>query len=84
MPQPPYNKWLRESLGIEKSTHSFRHAMKDRLRDAGVREEVQRALMGHEGSRSVADGYGSGFTLVRLREAMHKVASLRQEVTERH
>jgi hypothetical protein len=36
--------------------------MKDRLRAAGVPEDIQKALMGH-GSRTVADGYGSGYPL---------------------
>jgi integrase len=48
------NKWLGRLTGTNKTTHSFRHAMKDRLRAAGMPEDVQKALMGH-GSRTVAD-----------------------------
>jgi integrase len=66
------NKWLRESLDIEKSTHSFRHAMQDRLRAAGVPRDVREQLLGH-GSRSVGDGYGQGFSLEVLMDAMSKV-----------
>jgi integrase len=58
------NKWIFKTLGIPKTSHSFRHAMKDRLRNAEVSEELAKALMGH-GSRSVADSYGLGFTLQR-------------------
>jgi integrase len=67
------NKWLSESLGIQKTTHSLRHSMKDLLRDAGISEEVSKQLLGH-GSRSISDQYGSGFTLPRLAEAMKKAS----------
>jgi integrase len=66
------NKWIR-SLGIPKSTHSFRHSMKDLLRDAGVARDMAEALLGH-GSRSIADSYGSGFTIQRKSEALQLVA----------
>ena len=65
------NKWLSKTLGILKTTHSARHAMKDQLRNAEVSEELAKALMGH-GSRSVADSYGAGFTLQRKSEALSK------------
>jgi integrase len=65
------NKWLSETLGIPKTTHSLRHSMKDLLRDAGVAEEVSKVLLGH-GSRSISDQYGQGFSLQRLKEALAK------------
>jgi integrase len=65
------NKWLRRTLGIPKTTHSARHSMKDRLRDAEVPEELAKALMGH-GTRTVSDSYGTGFTLQRKAEALSK------------
>jgi integrase len=67
------NKWLREHLKIDRTTHSLRHSMKDRLRAAGVPEDLQKALMGH-GTKSVADGYGLGFPLGVLKGALAKVA----------
>ena len=39
---------------------------------SSVPEDIQKALMGH-GSRSVADGYGEGYPLEVLGEAMAKV-----------
>ena len=69
---PP--EWL-DSIGFDDPryvVHSFRHGFKDRLRAAGVPEDVQRALMGHSDG-SVASGYGSGFPLSVLREAVSKV-----------
>jgi integrase len=68
------NLWLRR-LGIDKTIHSARHYMKDALRDAEVHEEMAKALMGH-GSRSVADSYGSGFTLQRKAEALGKAEAI--------
>jgi integrase len=67
------NKWLSHKLGLPRTTHSFRHAMKDRLRDAGIARDLVEELMGH-GSRSVADSYGVGFSLQRKAEALAKVA----------
>ncbi len=67
------NKWLRETLGIPRTTHSARHSMKDLLRNSGCSEEIAKALLGH-GTRSVADSYGVGFSLDRLHDALLKVA----------
>jgi integrase len=73
------NKWLKHivqaegSLGCSKSSHSFRHSMKDRLRAARVPEDIQKAILGH-GSRSVADGYGQGYPLEVLRESLSLVS----------
>jgi hypothetical protein len=47
--------------------------MKDRLRAAGVPEDVQKALMGH-GTKSVADGYGHGYPPEMLREYLVRVS----------
>ena len=62
-------EWLSKSLGILKTTHSARHTMKDMLRNSGVPEEMSKAILGH-GSLSVADRYGSGFSLQRKLEAL--------------
>jgi integrase len=63
------NKFFSKTLNIPRTTHSFRHAMKDLLRNAGVSEEMSKAIFGH-GTRSIADQYGSGFTLRRKLEAL--------------
>jgi hypothetical protein len=65
------NKWLGRLTGTNKTTHSFRHAMNDRLRAAGVPEDIQKALMGHR-SRTVADGYGQGYPLGILRDHLNR------------
>jgi integrase len=66
------NKFFSKTLNIPRTTHSFRHAMKDLLRDAGIPEEMSKAILGH-GSRSVADQYGSGFSLQRKQEALERI-----------
>jgi integrase len=67
------NKWLKTLLKNEKTSHSFRHAMRDRLRHAKVPKEIQE-ILGGWGERSVGQGYGEGYTLEQLREHMLKVA----------
>lgn len=66
------NKWLSRTLRIDKTSHSFRHSMRDRLRHAGVPEEFQN-LIGGWGSRSVGQGYGEGYLLRQLKEQLEKV-----------
>jgi integrase len=69
------NEWLRNVAKITDSAvsfHSARHLVKDRLRAARVPEQEQRALMGHA-SNSVADGYGVGFPVSILAEAIGRV-----------
>jgi integrase len=69
------NPWLREVVGIADSRlsfHSTRHTFKDRLRAARVPEHEQRTIMGHAGN-SVADGYGLGYPMGVLAEAVSKV-----------
>jgi integrase len=69
------NGWLREVAKISDpsvSYHSARHTVKDRLRAARMPEQEQRALMGHS-SNSVADGYGVGFPVSVLAEAIGRV-----------
>lgn len=66
------NKWLRQTLRIDKTSHSFRPSMRDRLRHAGVSEEFQN-IIGGWGSRSVGQGYGEGYLLRQLKEQLEKV-----------
>ena len=53
------NKWFKEALGIDKTSHSFRHALQDRMRAARVPEDIRKAILGH-GSKTISDGYGLG------------------------
>src|ERR1019366_769401 len=66
--------FLRE-IGIvdaAKVAHSFRHRAQDRLRAAGVPEDMRWALLGHE-KRTVASSYGKGFPVPMLKEAVDKI-----------
>jgi integrase len=51
--------------------HSFRHTMKDALRESEVPKDIQEQLMGHDGGGAGA-GYGAGYSLKRLNDAIQK------------
>jgi integrase len=51
--------------------HSFRHTMKDALRESEVPTDIQEQLLGHEG-RGAGAGYGAGYSLKRLNDAIQK------------
>lgn len=53
--------------------HSFRHTFKDALSDAQVPEISARALMGHAND-SVHGNYGSGPSLITLKNHIDKIA----------
>jgi len=55
-------KRLKTRLKLTKTLYGLRHAMKDRVRAAGVPEDIQEALLGH-GEFKIPDGYGSGYDL---------------------
>lgn len=71
------NKWLRSLAGVssDKTTHCFRHAMRDRLRAAQVPHDIQEAIGGW-GTRTTGQGYGNGYPLQVLAEHMHKIVAL--------
>lgn len=52
--------------------HSFRHTVKDGLRDSGVPFDIRSILQGHT-VPGVGEGYGQGFALHVLAEAMDKL-----------
>jgi integrase len=63
------NRFLR-GVGItdpRKVVHSFRHRAQDRLRAAECPSDVREAILGHE-KKSVAQGYGTGFSVPQLRK----------------
>lgn len=66
------NKWIKERVGIAKTTHGLRHSMRGRLRHADVPPELQ-DIIGGWGSRSVGQGYGEGYLLRQLKEQLEKV-----------
>ncbi|SDR09353.1 Integrase [Rhizobiales bacterium GAS113] len=71
------NKWLRETLKIDKTSHSFRHAMRDRLRHEDVPKELQDAIGGW-GTLSMGQGYGEGYQLGQLRDHLAKVITWKE------
>lgn len=62
------NKWLR-AHGLDHGTHDFRHAFKDRMRNALVPEGIQKAVGGW-GRLTHADGYGDGHLLRVLHDGL--------------
>jgi len=70
-------KWWRKRLGIVRAGvnfHSFRHAVGDRLRKAGVPEDDRAAVLGHEDERITSRVYGhDGPGLHRLQAIVDKI-----------
>lgn len=62
------NKWL-QAHGLDHGTHDFRHAFKDRMRNALVPEGIQNAVGGW-GRVTHSDGYGDGHLLRVLRDGL--------------
>ncbi|MGC2332429.1 MAG: tyrosine-type recombinase/integrase [Candidatus Acidiferrales bacterium] len=52
--------------------HSLRHRAADRLRAHECPVDIRHALLGHE-TRSVAEGYGEGFSVVTLKKWIDKI-----------
>lgn len=52
------NKWIR-SVGITKTSHSFRHTVISLFREAGIPRDLWEEVTGHSGQR-ISDGYGAG------------------------
>lgn len=67
-------KWIR-SQGIDKTAHSFRHSMRDRLREVGAPEEVHDQIGGWA-SKSVGRSYGGGYSLTALKGWMDRIVIL--------
>ncbi|WP_162175015.1 site-specific integrase [Paraburkholderia mimosarum] len=75
-----WNKWLR-SIGVpekRKTFHSFRHLLKDTLREHGVSEETSDAITGHAGGNRVSRGYGAEYYPVKpLRAAIATLPTIK-------
>ena len=65
-------KWIGVVTGTDKTAHSFRHSMRDRLRDARVPTELQDKIGGWR-PPTVGQAYGEGYSLEILRTEMLKV-----------
>ena len=60
-----------QALGFEEfSAHSLRHTVKRLMRDMGVPKDLRDAVQGH-GGQSVAEQYGRGVALGRMKEALN-------------
>ena len=57
----------------ELTSHSFRHAMKDRLREVGCPKDIRDAIQGHT-SGDIADTYGEGHSLQTMMGWLKKIA----------
>jgi len=64
------NSWL-ESRGFAFTSHSLRHAMKDRLVNANATKQTQDAILGHA-REDVGDEYGRGSMLARLQNFLER------------
>ncbi|SET70578.1 Phage integrase family protein [Nitrosospira multiformis] len=51
------NKWIESRLGVNKTTHEFRHTIRDRLRNVGAPKDIQDAVGGW-GKEDIGDKYG--------------------------
>ena len=56
------NKWLKSFCGQARSIHSFRHSMRDRLRNAGCPIEMIDQIGGWK-AKTVGQQYGAGYSL---------------------
>ena len=67
------NKWIKQ-IGSDSTTmHSFRHSMRDRLREVGAQSELVDQIGGWSSSGNVGQSYGSGYSLKAMHEWMKKV-----------
>jgi integrase len=66
------NKWLRGVTKTDKTNHSLRHTMRDRLRHAGTPPDIQDAIGGW-GTKTVGMGYGEGYRLEQLKGWLDKL-----------
>jgi integrase len=73
-----FSKWFSRymrNIGIKTnktSFHSLRHNMKDYFRDVGESDELAENFVGRS-TGSTGESYGSGFSLRRMHEALHKI-----------
>ena len=66
------NKWLKNIAGNEYVIHSMRHSMRDRLRAVDCPSDMIDRLGGWS-KRSVGGGYGEGYSLRHLSQAITQI-----------
>jgi len=65
------NSWIK-SQNVQTTTHGFRHAMRDRLRNVGAPLDIQDAVGGW-GKKSTGEKYGHGYGLKTVKRWLSKV-----------
>ena len=66
------NKWIRAKVpGCDSTCHGFRHSLSERLRNAGVTQDVIDAIGGWAG-QSMSNNYGSALALANKRGALER------------
>ena len=66
------NKWLKGYVSKGQSIHSFRHSMRDRLREVDCPSEVIDQIGGWARS-GVGDSYGEGYSLSKMHNYLEKI-----------
>ncbi|SEL64938.1 Phage integrase family protein [Nitrosovibrio tenuis] len=66
------NQWIESRLGVGKTTHEFRHTIRDRLRNVGAPKDIQDAVGGW-GKEDIGDKYGLGYGLGQLKGWLDKI-----------
>ena len=69
------NKWLKGYVSKGQSIHSFRHSMRDRLREVDCPSEVIDQIGGWARS-DVGDSYGEGYSLSKMHEYLEKITQV--------
>lgn len=67
------NKWLKDTISLSKTSHSFRHAIADRLRHVDTRVDFIKAIGGWKEYGSMLDVYGQGYLMEQLHREMTKI-----------
>ena len=70
------NKWLKDQdlRGPKQTVHSFRHSIRDRLRNSGCPPDVADRIGGWK-RQGVGEGYGVGHDLIVMHKAMTRMIS---------
>ncbi|SFO33093.1 DUF6538 domain-containing protein [Nitrosospira briensis] len=66
------NKWIKSRLDANKTTHEFRHTIRDRLRNVGAPKDIQDAVGGWA-KEDIGDKYGLGYGLQQLKMWLDKI-----------
>jgi integrase len=65
------SKWLKELTQTDKTTHTFRHTLRDMFRNANITKDLQDEI--HGGAKqNIADTYGEGSSVRRKMTALKK------------